>query len=1119
MRCIIIRLKVIHRIEANMISREMIRHIAGERTFSRGASVYKMNRVKQFDIKTVGEVEEIKANVKGSMDNYYDVSVTLDRFNDEIVDSNCDCPAFQGYGGLCKHCVAVLLEYRDTVGQQLSLDRYLEQQRMKNESAKLIRKGVVQDTTKEIKNLLYSRAMRNTLAVLEFDTYGKVELEPHIMVSNEDVVLSFRIGMKRKYVLKDIFGFVQRMRNNEKFSYGKELMFVHCMESFTDESRPLVELLMDWADYNEEVYRQPVYGRYYFEYTLPKLRNIPLDVSIFQRFLDIVMDGNVYVQTEYSDEMLCHVERGNAHIPVSISGSADGVDIKFGISRMIYSEKYYVEFMPGFIILSDKNDIKPVEDIIRCFKAIGNKNAHISKEDVPAFCRDMLPLMKEKFDCEITDFDEMDYDVIKPEIAVYIDMPQEGMIICTGKADYGEKQYQLYDKNTDIWKRDLKEEAVVSNIVAYYCNSYDENLKGMVLTDELPDYEDKLFGFVSEGISAIQEHADVYVSDALKKINVINPPSASVGVSLAGDLLEFNIKSDDISLKTLAEILSRYNIKKKYFRLKNGDFVRTGQGDFDDFVKMTRSLQLTDKQVKEGKAIIPKYRALYIDGQLKEAASVKTDKDKNFKALIRNMKTIEDNDFDIPSELVDILRGYQKYGYMWIKTLCHNGFGGILADDMGLGKTLQIIAFLKSEYAHDDKDVKRTLIVCPASLVYNWKYEMERFAPELPVDMVTGKAAQRRDAINNMKEKVIIITSYDLLRRDVKLYEDIHFFCQVIDEAQYIKNHNTQSSKAVKSIKSGFRMALTGTPVENRLSELHSIFDYLMPGFLYTYKRFREELEVPIVNEHDENATEWLRKMINPFVLRRLKKDVLKDLPDKIENNMYFEMEGEQAELYNAHVQRIKLMLDKTSDEEFKTNKIQILAELTKLRQLCCSPGLLYEDYKGESGKTDMCMDIVEDAVSNGHKILLFSQFTTMLEQIEKALDKRNISYYALTGATPKDKRMEMVESFNNDDVSVFCISLKAGGTGLNLTSADIVIHFDPWWNLAVQNQATDRAHRIGQKNVVNVYKLIAKNSIEENIVRLQEKKNELADTILNGEGIESGSFSKDELIELLSYY
>ena len=304
--------------------------------------------------------------------------------------------------------------------------------------------------------------------------------------------------------------------------------------------------------------------------------------------------------------------------------------------------------------------------------------------------------------------------------------------------------------------------------------------------------------------------------------------------------------------------------------------------------------------------------------------------------------------------------------------------------------------------------------------------------------------------------------------------------------------------------------------MENRLSELWSIFDYLMPGFLFGYQRFREEIEIPIVQNQDEQAMKRLQKMIHPFILRRLKKDVLTDLPDKLEKNMYAVLEGEQQKLYDAHVKRMQMILDKQSEEEFKTSKIQILSELTKLRQICCNPGLLFEGYEENSAKTDMCIDLIENAISGGHKILLFSQFTSMLEKLEQCLEERNISYYTLTGATGKEKRARLVEQFIQDDTSVFCISLKAGGTGLNLTAADIVIHYDPWWNIAVQNQATDRAHRIGQENVVSVYKLIMKGTVEENIVRLQEKKRELADQVLEGQGVLEGSFTREELIELL---
>jgi SNF2 family DNA or RNA helicase len=317
-------------------------------------------------------------------------------------------------------------------------------------------------------------------------------------------------------------------------------------------------------------------------------------------------------------------------------------------------------------------------------------------------------------------------------------------------------------------------------------------------------------------------------------------------------------------------------------------------------------------------------------------------------------------------------------------------------------------------------------------------------------------------------------------------------------------------------VEADFKLALTGTPVENRLSELWSIFDYLMPGFLYAYQRFRGELETPIVTAQDKEAVNRLQKLIRPFVLRRLKKDVLADLPDKLEENVYAKPEGEQQKLYDAHVKRLQLMLDKQTDEEFRTSKIQVLSELTRLRQLCCDPGLLYEDYQGNSAKTDMCLDLIRNAVNGGHKILLFSQFTSMLERLSKLMEAEEISFYTLTGATSKEKRKELVEAFNRDNTSVFCISLKAGGTGLNLASADIVIHYDPWWNLAVQNQATDRAHRIGQQNVVTVYKLIVKGSIEENIVKLQDMKKELAEQILGGEGIDQGKFSKEELLELL---
>ena len=682
----------------------------------------------------------------------------------------------------------------------------------------------------------------------------------------------------------------------------------------------------------------------------------------------------------------------------------------------------------------------------------------------------------------------------------------------------------------------MNRETVVRNVIHKYSNVFNPVEQCAVIADD----EEMEYQFLTEGIPALQSVGEVFISDALKRIEVRNSPKVTVGVSLSGNLLELSMTAGDISKEELIDILSRYNKKKKFYRLKNGAFVNAADSGLDTVEELRAGLQLTDKQMKQDKIEVQKYRALYLDAQLKENPVVSAVKDKSFKSLVRNMKTIEDNDFEVPESLDRVLREYQKRGFLWIKTLNYNGFGGILADDMGLGKTLQVIAFLLSEFLERQNTVienvaemqeadgkkadgqtgklqRNALIIAPASLVYNWSSEIQRFAPELTAKMVTGTAAERRQILTEADSEDILLTSYDLLKRDISEYEGYKFRCEIIDEAQYIKNANTQAAKAVKEVQADFRLALTGTPVENRLSELWSIFDYLMPGFLYSYKKFREEVEIPAVQNSDEDAMKRLQKMIRPFVLRRLKKEVLTDLPDKLEENMFVQLTGEQQKLYDAHVKRMMLMLDKQSEEKFKTSKITILAELTKLRQICCDPSLIFADYKADSAKVDMCLNMISNAVESGHKILLFSQFTTMLDHLAKRLEEEKISYYMLNGSTSKEKRAQMVENFNTDDTQVFCISLKAGGTGLNLTAADIVIHFDPWWNLAVQNQATDRAHRIGQKNVVNVYKLIVKDTIEENILKLQEKKRELADQILEGEGLNGGSFTKEELMELLS--
>lgn len=1119
-----------------MISKTKIRSMSGPTSYSRGVELYEKGKVLDIDIKNIGNFDEIIASVKGSGRNIYEVDFSIDKENEEVDTSYCECPAYSEYGGICKHCVAVLLGYNNYLERMKvhSSENNLEKI-VKGGLTHTIRKGVQMHTTPELAALLQKQAVAKSLPLMQGNTYGKVKLEPHFDFDGRNFTVEFKIGTTRMYVLKDAFTFDDYMKNQVDYKYGKDLQFVHTEESFDEESRPLAKFICKWADNNRQFHRSVYYYGYYGG-SLEKVRHLELSGNELAEFL-LLMEGRT-LQGDSVGTRNTSWEVTRAQLPrtITITGWKQGIELKVKkFTCAAITEQFRICFHDKKIYVESMEELLPVKDFLDSLTAISGDKAFIENKDVPAFCKELLPVIQQFFKCKMIEFHPEDYGMIEPKFKIYLDTPQRNMITCKTMVKYGEREFSLYSTD-DMAMRDMSKETAMRNLIHNYSNAFNPLEQSAVIADD----DELEYEFLTNGIPILQTVGEVFISDALKRIEVRNSPKVTVGVSLSGNLLELSMTAGDISREELIDILSRYNKKKKFYRLKNGAFVNAADSGLDTVEELRAGLQLTDKQMKQDKIEVQKYRALYLDAQLKENPVVSAVKDKSFRSLVRNMKTIEDNDFEVPESLDKILREYQKRGFLWIKTLNYNGFGGILADDMGLGKTLQVIAFLLSEFQEREVNVaenkpgletdtvedangqyekkqRNALIVAPASLVYNWSREIQRFAPGLTAKMVTGTAAERKKILAEADTEDVLLTSYDLLKRDISEYEGYKFRCEIIDEAQYIKNANTQAAKAVKEVQAEFRLALTGTPVENRLSELWSIFDYLMPGFLYSYKKFREEVEIPAVQNSDEDAMKRLQKMIRPFVLRRLKKEVLTDLPDKLEENMFVQLTGEQQKLYDAHVKRMMLMLDKQSEEEFKTSKITILAELTKLRQICCDPSLVFADYKADSAKVDMCLNMISNAVESGHKILLFSQFTTMLDHLAKRLEQEKISYYMLTGSTSKEKRAQMVENFNKDETQVFCISLKAGGTGLNLTAADIVIHFDPWWNLAVQNQATDRAHRIGQKNVVNVYKLIVKDTIEENIVKLQEKKRELADQILGGEGLNGGSLTREELMELLS--
>ncbi|MFT8900699.1 SNF2-related protein [Liquorilactobacillus nagelii] len=631
--------------------------------------------------------------------------------------------------------------------------------------------------------------------------------------------------------------------------------------------------------------------------------------------------------------------------------------------------------------------------------------------------------------------------------------------------------------------------------------------------------DERLFQLLTEVIPRLQTHGTVKVSTALKKISIISAPKVSVGVKLQGNLLDLQFNSQDFSAAELQQLFHQYQLKKKFYRLPNGNLVNLGQGNLAEIDQLQQNLQLPAKELFISDQQLGANRAFFLDQYLKSnQVNLDLETNQQFEQLVKQFEEIDQQKFALPADLKATLRPYQKIGYQWLRFLTASHFSGILADEMGLGKTLQIIALLLANRTESFIKQSSSLIVTPASLIYNWQAELTKFAPQLKVVLIAGTQKQRQQQLTALKaaKPDVVITSYDLLKRDLKQYQDFGFAFQIIDEAQYIKNPRTAAAKAVKQLNSQIRFALTGTPIENGLSELWSIFDFLMPGFLGTYHDFRSNYENPIIKDQQKPVQQKLNQLVSPFILRRLKRQVLKDLPEKTEQVYLVEMEKKQRTLYQAQTSSLKKQVEQQTEQKFNQGKIEILAGLTKLREICCDPALVFTNYQQMSAKRQACLDLVQEAVNDGHKILIFSQFVSLLEMLAKDLQTAGLEFYEIFGSTAKKQRTVLAEKFNQNQVPVFLISLKAGGTGLNLTGADVVIHFDPWWNSAAQSQATDRAHRIGQQNKVNVYSLISKDSIEEKVLQLQQAKQKLADNLLNNEKVTSSKLTKEDLLQIL---
>lgn len=934
------------------------------------------------------------------------------------------------------------------------------------------------------------RAYENKIVSLK--QHQQYELQPELAYDHVDekLYVSFRIGAQKKYVLKDIETFLERIENHIHYKYGKQLEFVHCMEAFDERSRKQITLLKQWCEERQQAHLE--YNGYYYGYSRIT-RSLALSENEIDAFFDLY-DGQ---DTEFT---LIKTER---RIRILVQEEGDLLHFSYDDEKLIVGNKhlYTITQEVGQTVELCQITLDSEGKTMSFLNDITSNVLYIEKKEYAAFYKYVISDIQPYLDiigleC-LKDLPEP-YSVIK----LYGDIDANGQMYI--KLNYyneeGERGEGFDDNPITSYAQDVVEAYIKSYASVI---DYDAHIAYFDM-----DREDA-YTFVLEGLSFLNSYCEIYVSDALKNLEKEHHYTIQVGVRIENDLLGIDIQSLEIPKEELSAVLRSYRRKRKFYRLKNGNLLNLNSPQLKELDDMLESYHLSGNDLVDGKVTMEAYRLFSMNDKANQAQYLDIQRSAQFQAKIDQFYSSKNKSYPLPSPYDKILRDYQKEGVQWLSMMRDSGFNGILADDMGLGKTLQVIALLDSKVSG-----KTSIVICPASLIYNWEDEIHRFSKTLKCKCICGNAKQRAQEIASYSQYDVLLTSYDYIRRDIELYEAMTFYYVILDEAQYIKNQKTRNALCVKKLEAEHKLALTGTPIENSLAELWSIFDFLMPDYLFNYHYFQAHYESEIVKNHNEEVQQKLKKLVAPFVLRRNKKEVLRELPDKIEQNYIIDFSEEENKLYVAHLAQVNRELSQMVNMQ-STDKITILAMLTKLRQLCCEPRLVFENIHEPSSKLKACIHLIQTLKENKQKVLLFSSFTSMLELIADELYKEGISYYILTGATNKEERRELVERFQNDSTTVFLISLKAGGTGLNLTSAEAVIHYDPWWNQSAQNQATDRAYRIGQRKKVQVFKLVMKNSIEEKIQKLQLMKKELADMFVENNETNLAKMSKEELLSL----
>ncbi len=1061
------------------LNHKIIKERCGTVSFKRGDSFYRANKVQNEKYNEV----DCTATVIGNED--FTVHVIKKENGDFYC--NCTCPKLASIKTDCQHIAAVLIsifERQKKEGNPNEIDVFIENSDLNRSN------GILE--------LFHDKTFRKSGQLKHFDDRQIINFDfiCEIVEMNEGYkILGIAMAFGKKKV-ENLRNFLRDVKEGKPSKISADIIFdpnLHCVQN---EVNRIWELLIKLLD-DEKMFNDPLTMKNEYIFISPTIWSQFINLLTVTKNVKIIENGITFNGISFTEDKL-PLEFEIEHIDGQYFLTAKGIE------QLTIMSAYSTVLYRGRIYNLKVEEFNRLVELKQIFKNTADEKTNIPTDQIHLYVENVIPGLIKLGKVQIPSTLSNQYSEIPLRAKLYLDRIKNKLLAGL-EFHYDRIVINPLDKREIQLSKTLirDEEKELEILQLMEDSSFSKTEGGYFLQNEELEYE-----FLRNIVPKLEKLTEIYATTAVRNRIFKENKKPQIRVNIKRERtnwLEFKFELD-IPEKQIKEVLLALKEKRKYYRLHDGTLYSLETRELQE---IKRFLNEVPEQEFDYESVLnlPIKNGLYLLDSAEETSLFKIEDRLHhfYESLINPNEIVE----EIPKTMKNLLRDYQIFGYKWMKNLAKFGFGGILADDMGLGKTIQSLAYIQSVLNEIRSFNTPILIVCPTALTYNWLSEVFKFVPEIQALIIDGNKNERLKIQKELVNIDVLITSYSMLRNDIKWYEKQKFHTVFFDEAQNFKNPFTQTAKVVKKLNADQRFALTGTPIENSLEELWAIYHVVFPELFGGLKEFSNLTRKTISNR------------VRPFLLRRLKEDVLKELPEKIESKESVELLPEQKKLYAAYLAKLRhdtlkhLAVDKFT---LGKNHIKILAGLTRLRQICCHPALFIDGYEGSSAKFEQLFQIIEASKIAGRRVLIFSQFTKMLDLIGIELSIMGEQFFYLDGQTPSEERLSICNRFNAGEHNFFLISLKAGGVGLNLTGADTVILYDNWWNPAVENQATDRAYRFGQMNDVQVIKLVAKGTIEDKMNELQEKKKQLIGEIIETNGKTSFNLTEEDIRELLMF-